>query len=361
MKYITLALALGTFVAAQAQNCVNPVSTGTFQAAFNQIAVQQISQNKLNKAVEFVNANCLLASQVKNIAQLFTEESYRLEFCKAAYTHTYDRVNFYEVYDAFTTYSNVLRLHDFVHGGLPAEQPAVVQTPVVVAPVVAAPKTVTFPKYNYPASGGYSGNKGCDGPVLDPVAFNEVAVDLSSQPTDESRQVAIQRAANEQCLDMAQVMKLTSMIKSETVRMNTLTNVFGSIYDQDNYQAAASLFTTVPGKNLWTKYAAEQLQPPAPPVCDVSDADFKSALNAVKAKHFSDDRIALVQVLAKDKCFNVSQIRGISQLAPFGEEKITMFKTLYAKCPDKDNYYKLVDELKFSHEQQEMNDFIKKN
>lgn len=361
MKKTLLLIVLGLSLTAQAQNCANPVSATAFQTAFNQIAVQQISQNKLSRAVEFVNANCLMAAQVKNIAQLFTEENYRLEFCKAAYTRTYDRVNFYEVYDAFATYSNVLRLHDYIHGTAPADVlapvPAVVPIPAVMP---AAPKEVVFPKYAYPVSANYVGNKGCDGPVADAESFKALAQHVSTQPTDESKQIAVQNAANENCLDMAQLMKLASTIKSEAVRMNAMTTSFSVVYDQDHHAFAAVLFPTPAMKTQWAKFATEQLTP-APPPCNVPDSDFRSALDAVSAKHFTDDRLGVIDLLVKDKCFSTEQIRTLSKTAPFGEEKIDMFKKLYHRCTDKGNYYKLVDELKFSHEQQELSEFIKKN
>lgn len=353
---LTLLLAL-TSVAASAQ-CGTPVNNADFQAAFNQIAVQQVPQTKLLKSIEFVNSNCLTASQAKTLAQLFANDNDRFQFCKSAYPRISDRQNYYEVYDAFTSYANVIRLHDFVLGWSPGE-PTNPTAPVVPQPA-PAPKPVTFPKWSYPASAGYTGTKGCPGPVATPEEFTELANSLTSQPTDEAKQVAIQNAANEQCLDLGQAMKLVSLIKSESVRMNTLTNAFPSLYDQEHYASAAAAFPTPVMKTKWNSYAGEFLMPPPPP-CEVSDADLKSALNTLKGKHFADERLAVIDLLSKDKCFSTEQIRAISQVAPFGEEKISMFKKLYTKCTDKPNYYKLVDELKFTHEQQEMTDFIKKN
>ena len=360
MKFVLSCSLILLYFTAGAQ-CGYPASNSDFQAAFNQIAIQQVPQNKLTKAVEFVNSNCVTAAQARTLAQLFGNDNDRFTFCRSAYPRIYDRQNYYEVYDAFTSYANVIRLHDFVLGWAPGNAP-ISEPPTVTPPVVTppAPKPVTFPKWAYPVSANYTGTKGCTGPVASPEDFNALASSLTSQPTDESKQVAIQNAANEQCLDLEQAMKLVSMIKSESVRMNTLTTVFPSLYDPEHYASAAAAFPTAAMKSKWTSYASEYLMPPPPP-CNVSDADFKAALNTLKAKHFSDERLSVVDVLAKDKCFSTEQVRGISQTAPFGEEKIAMFKKLYPKCTDKSNYYKLVDELKFTHEQQEMNDFIKKN
>lgn len=50
--------------------------------------------------------------QIKAMAKLFVQEDARYDFVIAAYPRTVDPENFYEVYDTFTSFSKVLRLHD---------------------------------------------------------------------------------------------------------------------------------------------------------------------------------------------------------------------------------------------------------
>ena len=50
--------------------------------------------------------------QVRALARTFDQEDARYEFVLAAYPRTVDPENFYEVYDAFTSFSKVFRLHD---------------------------------------------------------------------------------------------------------------------------------------------------------------------------------------------------------------------------------------------------------
>ena len=67
----------------------------------------------------------LSSLQVKALARTIAQEDARLEFALAAYPHTVDPENFYEVYDAFTSYSKVFRLHDRIQRlGRPPEAPA---------------------------------------------------------------------------------------------------------------------------------------------------------------------------------------------------------------------------------------------
>lgn len=360
MKKITF-LILFLFTAAIpgfSQDCANPVNASVFQNNFNQVAIQQTNQKKLEKANAFVNTNCLMASQVKNIAQLFTEDSYRLEFCKLAYSHTFDRVNFYDVYDAFTAFSYAFRLHDFIHTAPAAPTPAVLVSPT------PAPTGPVYPNVAYPSSINYASRKGCNGPVLNEAGFKAIAQNVFVQPTDESKQLAIQNASNANCLEFAQLMKLASLVKSETIRLQVMQFAFPRIYDLENYQSGIVLFTTTQMQNQWIAYASGYLTPPLPPpppvvVCTTATADFNSIMSSIKGKNFAADKMGLIEVLAKDRCFSVDQVRTIGKEFPFGDDKIKVYKMLYAKCPDQNNYYKVVDDLTFTSEKETMNNFIK--
>lgn len=318
-----------------------------FQSGFNQIAIQQSNQQKLNKALPFASSNCFTSAQVKNLAMLFTEDSYRLDFCKTAYAHTTDPANFFDVYDAFGTFSWAFRLYDYVNK----------KTVAVVTPVSIV-QTPVFPNYAYPGFSPYKGKTGCTGPVVSEESFKTIAQNVFIQPTDESKYVAIQTAADQHCLAFAHIMKLTSLMQSESLKLRVLMNTFARVYDQENYQSGIVLFSTTASQNEWINYAKAYLTPP-PPVCLVTDPDFNGILKDIQAKHFADDKMGIVKLLAKDRCFSVAQIRTISKEFPFGTEKLSTFKSLYAKCTDKNNYYKLVDELTFSSEKDDLRNFIK--
>lgn len=329
-----------------AQNCQNPISSATFQTGFNMIAVQQGDPAKLLKASRFTSDKCLYSSQIKTIALLFAGDSVRYEYCKSAYSHTYDPAEFYDVYEAFRSFSWALRLYNYVehYAG-----------PVVVND--QAPAQVSFPAYAYPDTIRYTGKKGCPGPAMTDNAFTQAAQNVFIQPTDESKFVAVQSIANQNCLTFAQSMKLASLMKSDDYRLRTLTNTFYKVYDQEHYASGIVLFSTTQGQNDWTNFAKSYLTPPAPE-CKVSEADFKTIMNDLQAKRFTDDKMNMVELIAKDRCFTVSQIRKIAAEFSGGDEKIKTFKLLYPKCKDQNNYYQVIDDLTFSSEKDEMKRFI---
>lgn len=355
--YFFLPLLLIVATIGTAQDCQNPISQANFQTGFNLIASQTTNQKKLDRSLELTGKNCLTSAQVKNIAVLFSEDNYRLEFCRAAYLATFDRVNFYDVYDAFTSFSSALRLYDFTRN---PQQPL---TPFVEKPI-EQPKEPVKPKFAaivYPAVGSYNGNKGCDGPIVGDASFNELAIQVASQPTDESKNVAIETGTADGCYSMGQAMKLTSLITSEKLRYNTLTEVFPRIYDQDHYMSARALFTSADIQNQWVSSVQLTLNPPVvpPAVCVVEEADMKGVLHSLQSKNFPKEKLDLLGAIRKDKCFNVAQVKTISKEFPFDNDKLEALKMLYEGCPDKSNYFKLIDELSFAYLRDDLTAFIK--
>lgn len=67
---------------------------------------------RLDAARSLVSRHAVSSLQVKALARTIRSEEARLEFAVAAYPRTVDPENFYEVYDAFQSFSKVFRLHD---------------------------------------------------------------------------------------------------------------------------------------------------------------------------------------------------------------------------------------------------------
>ena len=67
---------------------------------------------RLNRAESRFFKRRLSSQQVKRMAREIADEDERIEFAARAYPHVVDPENFYDVYDAFQTFSKVFRLHD---------------------------------------------------------------------------------------------------------------------------------------------------------------------------------------------------------------------------------------------------------
>lgn len=362
-KIITLLFFSGILSSAIAQDCKVAMNSTGFQTVFTQIATQQGDELRFSKAITMLNGNCYAAAQVKTIAQIFADENYKLDYCKLSYNYIVDKENYFEVFDAFTKFSSAIRLYDYLYS-----VNAVINVNTATNGTnytntsnnSTTNYTPVFHNLNYPTYLNYKGKTGCPGPAIGDNDFLTLATDVNKQPTDESKYTAAIFASESKCLNMAQVMKLAMLITSESVRYKLLTQTFHRVYDMENYEYAKVVLTSAQFQNDWTAYCKVYLTPP-PPVCMVSDADFKSVMESVKNQRFSDEKISTFKLAGKDRCFNVNQVKEVSKQFTFGSEKLEVFKFAYAKCTNRQDYYKLMDELTFSSEKDELKKFMESN
>jgi hypothetical protein len=109
-----------------------PLGEKPFQEKMSALNEERVDRDKLRRAHELAAYHLLSSLQVKAIAMRLPDDSTRLEFATAAYPRTVDPENFYEVYDAFTSFSKVMRLHDRVRQLNRPNPPPVAVAPVTV-------------------------------------------------------------------------------------------------------------------------------------------------------------------------------------------------------------------------------------
>ncbi|MBL4735027.1 MAG: DUF4476 domain-containing protein, partial [Flavobacteriales bacterium] len=233
---LIIAMLVVTTGIANAHECSAPIAPALFKQKFNHIVAMRSDQHRLEDARALVSRNCLLSRHVKQIALLFHDDRDRLEFAKAAYLTTFDKPHFYDVYDAFTHFSSAFRLHDYVlmhktetHEIVPVTKPATILH--------------EFPAYDYPSAVNYSEEKYCERPVQDRT-FHGVVGKVIRQPNDVEKIKTATRYAAFNCLSVAQVMKIGSMIESESNRLIYLKTMFDNVYDMMNYGYCDQLFSS---------------------------------------------------------------------------------------------------------------------
>lgn len=88
---------------------------------------------RLDAAQALLGRGRVSSAQVKAVAALLPDDEARFHFCVAAHPVTVDPENFYDVYDAFRSFSRVFRLHDAVRGGAVPPAPMPVPPPAPAA------------------------------------------------------------------------------------------------------------------------------------------------------------------------------------------------------------------------------------
>ncbi len=105
---------------------------GLFQERMRSLAEERSAAERLSRAVDLASRHLLSSQQVKAVAARLGDDAARLDFAVAAYPHTVDSENFYDVYDTFTSFSKVMRLHDWIHARARPPHPAVMVGPQTV-------------------------------------------------------------------------------------------------------------------------------------------------------------------------------------------------------------------------------------
>ena len=113
-----------------------PLGERPFQERIQRIRQERLPAEKLRLAREMLGSHLFSSQQVKHILTQFEDDNDRIEFAVAAYPNIVDPENFYDVYDAFVTFSKVMRLHDRIQ---PMRRNG-------LGSVVGAPRPVTEPE-----------------------------------------------------------------------------------------------------------------------------------------------------------------------------------------------------------------------
>jgi hypothetical protein len=91
---------------------VTPLPDRQFDEQLHALRASANDTERLRQARGVLAEGWYSSQQIKTLARAIGNEDLRVEFAFAAYPRVVDPENFYDVYDAFTTFSKVFRLHD---------------------------------------------------------------------------------------------------------------------------------------------------------------------------------------------------------------------------------------------------------
>jgi hypothetical protein len=130
---LVFALSFGLFGTAALMAAEPPLlEDESLQDQIRALNAEGNAPERLEKARRIVVSHRLSSMQVKTIAARLHDDDARLQFALAAYPLTVDPENFYEVYDAFSSFSKVMRLHDGIRENRRPGPPPVVHAPRIV-------------------------------------------------------------------------------------------------------------------------------------------------------------------------------------------------------------------------------------
>ncbi|MEI7803376.1 MAG: DUF4476 domain-containing protein [Bacteroidota bacterium] len=354
-KLLSFFVAVLVFTNCFSQNCVVAVSSDIVSIQYNKTALLTNDQLKLNSLNSWVRGKCLLSSDVMQLAVLFSDDAVRLQFCETVYPNIFDKQNYYSVFDAFNSLSYAFRFHDFVNGIIIEYN----ESPPSPIPVKI------FPDLNYPSPVGYKGLAGCQLPMSDN-DFNVLVKPVTDAQGDVNRGNSATEFMKSNCVSMAQLMKLATLIQLDLNRQKFMKQNFAKCFDMQNYTYAAQVFSTQSYKDDWNAFADATIKsmmtpvPPPVPVCFVSQEDMNSITASISKLSFSDTKMSTAkQIIQSKKCFTVTQLKSIVNLLSYDGDKLDLAKFAYDYCIDQPNYYQMTDVFSFDSSQNDLLEFLK--
>jgi len=90
----------------------------------------------------------------------------------------------------------------------------------------------------------------------------------------------------------------------------------------------------------------------------MSEPDYQSAVNSIKAKSFEDSRLTMAKQITNSNCLTSAQVKGIMQVFDFEQSRLDYAKYAYGRTYDIGNYYKVNDAFDFESSIEELDAHI---
>ncbi len=344
-----------------AQPLPKPMPENIFLQELNRLKMARPEQKKLTMACDLVRRNSILTIQAKKVAALFANDYFRLEFMQCIYGSIYDEENVYDLYDSFSSFSTVMRFHDFIGEQSPRKNKHGRYRD-------AYGRDYSFPEYDYPSYSNYNDESLCERPISED-EFDEVVVQILSLRDDDARIQAATRIAEANCLTVSQIMKLGSIIEKEQKRLEYLKRSYDRAYDVNNYSYGNQLFKDKVYLNEFDNFVKDRRSRTSRDdnrdrrstggYCRISEQEMTEIIGSLKKQSFENTRLETVkQVVRAKQCFSVYQIKQLIDLFTFENNRLELAKFCYNYCTEKSDYYKLNSSFTFSGSVDELNKYI---
>lgn len=371
----------------------------------------------------FVQNNCLLTSEVYQLATFFHSNNDRVRFLYFAFNHTLDQQNYGSLANLIRNRQDQMAFLRFAgqctnqynrpHNGGHHNQGPQYQQPVVTpSPIVYLPN--------------YSGRCGCQIPLLENEA-NQIIQSLQAAYSDSERSSTANQAIKNRCLTTDQVRRIVRLFFSENAKLAFAKFAWAYTYDIDNYYLvnqeflSQSSITTLSSYTQQTPHTTVYSNPltvvvpnnnnpypynnnpypynnnlypnnnnpypnnnnpypnnnnpypnnnnpsfpsnnntNAPVRCQpASQQEYSLALETIKSKGFDNSRLDIAKQIVSAKCFTSEQIKAMAYTFDFDNNRLDFAKYAYDFVLDPSNYYLVSTVFEFDSNSTALTNYIK--
>lgn len=126
---------------------------------------------------------------------------------------------------------------------------------------------------------------------------------------------------------------------------------------KQNFNDVTSSIRIEPLEQVTTAVTAETKE--EAPACTMTEDQMNNLVQSVKSTAFRDTKMSTLEVGTKGKCLSVAQVRTLTQLLTFENDKFDFVKACYANTTDQDSYYTLTDLFTFNSTKDDLLKFLK--
>jgi hypothetical protein len=373
-RYFTILLVAFFALTTQAQNnCQTPMNDFQFNRWFNQLSQMSNSQVKLNRTKIYNQNNCFSAEQIKKIASTFGDDESRLAYAENAYYSCVNPQDYFQVLDAFNSFSSAFKLYDFMVANREGNQQNNNQ-----------PQRLNFPNYDYPTYSSRPMNSTCVRPMNEN-AFQTISLQVYQHQAPIKKYVVALQSLEGQCYDVTQVMKIASLLDNDNHKMDYLQKAFHHLHDGVNLGYARQVFAADAYKNGFDEFIKEKNLPlygsnisdtnsnsdddnndnanqNNDRTCAITENNFLILLSMIENESSDNMRLNILKSkFAGKDCFSVDQIKQLAGKLRSQSYRLDFVEIAYDSCFEKSQYFQLTtafqsqsyknDVLKFIEEQ----------
>jgi len=301
------------------------MSDVNFNNLYNTIQQQYPVASQMNSLSNAFNSsnNYFTTYQARQLIQLVTSESNRLQLAKSSYRRITDPVNFNQLYDLFSSQASKDELAAYVNN------------------------------YNMSSNSNLA---------MSDANFNTLYNNIQQQYPVASQMNSLSNAFNNtnNYFTTYQARQLIQLVTSESNRLQLAKSSYRSITDPVNFNQLYNLFSSQASKDELAAYV-NNYNTSSNSNLAMSDANFNSLYQGIQRQFFPGEKMnSLTDAFNNtSNYFNCSQAKQLVQLVSLESNRLQLAKLSYRTIIDRTNFKQLYDLLNSQASRNELDAYVK--
>lgn len=310
----------------------SPMDDQSFAAAKREISGESFESAKLRRVKQVSDANYLLSSQVKELLDLLSFESSKLEYAQYAYDKTYDQANYSIVKEGLKHSKSKETMAAFLKNKPVQEYE--VKKEVLQKEIVSTSETDT--KVNPSLETNTVVNGMSDGDFIN--AKNQI----TSQRSDAKKLEEAKKIVDKNALSAEQVKEMVPIFLFEDNRLEFAKYAYVKTIDQDNYGLVQETlekenhkFLEDYIKHINTKESENTL---ASGPSELSSEDFEALKQKLRGLALESHKLERAKTIVDRSKVSAMQVKQINDLFELEETRLEFAKYAYTQTLNQQEY-----------------------